>query len=63
MFARSELLSEHDLSDYVCDVLTILLSIWAGYRDWVKIEKERKMGLVGGVGERRDLVWRDEEVG
>ena len=38
--------------------LTILLSVWAGYRDWVKIEKERKMGV-----ERRDLVWRDEEVG
>ena len=40
-------------------ILAILLSIWAGYRDWMKISVLRKTELL--VADRSDLIWRDEE--
>ena len=40
-------------------ILAILLSIWAGYRDWMKISVLGKTELV--VADRNDLIWRDEE--
>ena len=39
--------------------LAILLSIWAGYRDRLKIAKLRKTELAG----RSEAIYRDEEVG
>ena len=39
--------------------LAILLAIWAGYRDWLKIAILRKTEL---VDTRSDLIWQDEEV-
>jgi hypothetical protein len=45
--------------------LAILLSIWAGYRDWMKISMLRKTELdvvvVGAADDRSDLIWEDEE--
>ena len=37
--------------------LAILLSIWAGYRDWLKIAMLRKTELA----DRSDLIWQDDE--
>ena len=37
--------------------LAILLSIWTGYRDTMKIEKSRKTTLAG----RSEVIWQDEE--
>lgn len=39
--------------------LAILLSIWAGYRDRLKIAASRKTRLAG----RSEVIWQDEEVG
>ena len=37
--------------------LAIILSVWAGYRDWLKIVMLRKMELA----DRSELIWQDEE--